>query len=84
LEAKKSPVPIQEQSRPAKGEEMSAPRPRWTPEEDVLLRSMGAAGESAAAIAALLKRIAPGVRKRAQFLKINLARSQPGPKPKRK
>jgi hypothetical protein len=54
------------------------------PEEDVLIRSMGAAGESAAAIAALLKRIAPGVRKRAQFLKINLARSQTGPKPKRK
>ena len=41
LEAKKSPVPIQEQSRPAKGEEMSAPWPRWTPEEDGLLRSMG-------------------------------------------
>jgi hypothetical protein len=34
LEAKISPVPIQEQSRPAKGEEMSAPWPRWTPEED--------------------------------------------------
>jgi len=81
LEAKKSPVPIQEQSRPVEGEEMSAPRPRWTPEEDDLIRSMGTAG-SAAAIAALLKRIAPGVRKRAQFLKINLARSQPGPKPK--
>ena len=82
LEAKKSPVPVQEQSRPAEGEEMSALRPRWTPEEDVLIRSMGAAGESAAAIADLLKRIAPGVRKRARFLKINLVRSQPGPKSK--
>ena len=66
LEAKKSPVPIQEQSRPADGEEMSALRPRWTPEEDVLIRSMGAAGESAAAIAELLKRIAPGVRRRSE------------------
>ena len=30
---------------------MSAPGPPWTPEEDGLLRSMGAAGESATAIA---------------------------------
>jgi DNA-binding MarR family transcriptional regulator len=61
LEAKKSSVPIQEQSRPAEGEEMSVPRTRWTPEEDELIRSMGTAGESAAAIAALLtRRIAPG------------------------
>ena len=35
---------------------MSAPGPPWTPEEDGLLRSMGAAGESAAAISALIKR----------------------------
>jgi hypothetical protein len=39
---------------------MSAPAPLWTPEEDGLLRSMGAAGESATAIAALLKRKAAG------------------------
>ncbi|MDX6456301.1 MAG: hypothetical protein QOD48_2408 [Gaiellaceae bacterium] len=63
---------------------MSAPRPPWTPYEDGLLRSMGAAGESAAAIATLLKRSAPGVRKRAHLLKIKLARSPPGPKPKGK
>jgi len=31
------------------------PRHAWTPEEDGLLRSMGAAGESATAIATLLK-----------------------------
>jgi len=73
LEAKKSPVPIQEQSRPAKGEEMSAPGPPWTPEEDGLLRSMGAAGESATAIATLLKRKAAGVHQRAHLLEIKLA-----------
>jgi hypothetical protein len=61
---------------------MTAPGRPWTPEEDGLLRSTGAAGESATAIAMLLKRIAPAVRKRAKVLKINLARSQPGPKPK--
>jgi hypothetical protein len=44
---------------------------------------MGTAGESAAAIA-LLKRIAPGVRKRAHVLNITLARSPPGPKTKGK
>ena len=38
---------------------MSAPGPPWTPEEDGLLRSMGAAGESAAAISTLLKRTPP-------------------------
>jgi hypothetical protein len=43
---------------------------------------MGVAGESAVAIATLLKRSAPGVRKRAHLLKIKLARSQPAPKPK--
>jgi len=65
---------------------MSAPSynmgPRWTPEEDRLLRSMGAAGESVAAITKPLKRSAGSVRKRARILKIKLARSQPGPKPK--
>jgi probable addiction module antidote protein len=56
----------------------------WTPEEDGLLRSMGAAGESATAIATLLKRTAARVHQRAHLLKIKLARSPPGPKPKRK
>jgi len=40
---------------------------------------MGAAGESAAAIATLLKRSPDAVRKRARLLKIKLARSPPGP-----
>ena len=66
------------------GEEMTIPGPPWTPEEDGLLRSMGAAGESATAIATLLKRTAPGVRMRAHLLKIKLARSPPGPKAKAK
>jgi hypothetical protein len=56
----------------------------WTPEEEGLLRSMGAAGESAAAIARRLKRTVSGVRKRAHLLKIKLARSPPGPKTKGK
>jgi len=80
LEAKKSPVPIQEQSRRAEGGEMRAPRPPWTPEEDGLLRSMGAAGESATAIATLLKRKAAAVQQHARILEIKLARSPPGPK----
>ena len=83
LEAKKSPVPIQEQSRRAEGGEMRAPRPPWTPEEDGLLRSMGAAGESATAIATLLKRKAAAVQQHARLLEIKLARSPPGPKPSR-
>jgi hypothetical protein len=41
---------------------MSAPASPWTPEEDVLLRSIGAAGESVAAIAMLLKRSPHAVR----------------------
>jgi hypothetical protein len=45
---------------------------------------MVAAGESATAIATLLKRTAAGVRKRAHLLKIKLARSPPGPKSKGK
>jgi hypothetical protein len=60
---------------------MTAPTPPWTPEEEGLLRSMAAAGESAAAISTLLKRAPHAVRKRAKVLKINLARSLPGPKP---
>ena len=40
----------------AEGDEMSAPGPPWTPEEDALLRSMGTAGESATAISTLLNR----------------------------
>jgi hypothetical protein len=50
--------------------------PRWTPEEDGLLRSMAAVGESTAAIATLLKRTPDAVRSRAHLLKIKLARSQ--------
>jgi predicted transcriptional regulator len=52
----------------------------WTPEEDRLLRSMAAAGESAAAIGMLLKRTASSVRNRARLLKIKTVRSRPGPK----
>jgi hypothetical protein len=63
---------------------MTAPGPPWTPEEDGLLQSIGAAGESAAAIATLLKRSPHAVRKRAHSLKIRLARSPPGPKAKGK
>src|SRR6267378_1294446 len=62
----------------AEGEEMSAPEFPWTPEEDGLLRSMGAAGESTAAIATLLKRTPDAVRQRARLLEIKLARSPPG------
>jgi hypothetical protein len=54
----------------------------WTPEKDGLLRSLAAAGESAVAIATLLKRSHHAVRKRADLLEIKLARSLPGPKPK--
>ncbi len=63
---------------------MSAPGSPWTPEKDGLLRSMGAAGESAAAIATLLKHSPHAVRKRAHLLKIKLARSQPALKAKGK
>ena len=62
---------------------MTAPGPPWTPEKDGLLRSMGAAGESAA-IATLLKHSPHAVRKRAHLLKIKLARSPPGLKAKGK
>ncbi len=62
----------------AQGAEMTAPGPAWTSEEDGLLRSMGAAGESTTAIATLLKRTPDAVRKRAHSLKIKLARSPPG------
>ena len=63
---------------------MIAPRHTWTPEEDRLLRSMGAAGESTAAIATLLKCTPEAVRRRARLLKIKLARSPPGRKAKGK
>jgi hypothetical protein len=63
---------------------MTAPGPPWTPEKDGMLRSMGAAGESAAAIATLLNRTPHAVRKRAHSLEIKLARSPPGPKAKGK
>jgi DNA-binding NarL/FixJ family response regulator len=68
----------------AEGKEMSAPGSPWTPEEDGLLRSIGAAGESVVAIAKRLKRSSEAVRKRAHKLKIKLARSPPGRKAKRK
>ena len=61
---------------------MSTPRHAWTPEEDGLLRSMGAAGESTTAIATLLKHTPGAVRRRAHLLKIKLARSPPGLKAK--
>ncbi len=61
---------------------MSAPGPAWSAEEEELLRSLAAAGESAAAISTLLKRSHHAVRKRAHLLEIKLARSPPGPKPK--
>ena len=63
---------------------MSAPEFLWTPEKDGLLRSMGAAGESTAAIATLLKCTPEAVRRRARLLKIKLARSPPGRKAKGK
>jgi hypothetical protein len=66
------------------GEEMTVAGSPWTPEEDGLLRSMGAAGESATAIATLLKRTAAVVHHRAHLLEIKLARSPPGPKTKGK
>jgi hypothetical protein len=53
---------------------MSAPEFPWTPEKDGLLRSMGAAGESTAAIATLLKRTPDAVRRRARS-PITMARS---------
>jgi hypothetical protein len=63
---------------------MTAPTPPWTLEEEGLLRSMAAAGESVAAISTLLKRSPHAARSRARVLKIKLARSQPGRKPKGK
>jgi hypothetical protein len=56
----------------------------WTPEEDDLLRSMAAAGESVHAITKPLKRTAGSVRKRAHTLKIKLAHFPPGRKAKGK
>jgi hypothetical protein len=58
--------------------------PRWTPEEDGLLRSMAAAGESTAVIAKPLKRSADSVRTRARKLKIKLAHFPSGPKARTK
>jgi hypothetical protein len=63
---------------------MRTPRHAWTPKEDGLLRSMGAAGESTTAIATLVMHTPDAVRKRAHLLKIKLARSQPGLKAKGK
>ena len=55
----------------------------WTPEEDSLLRSMAAAGESVAAIMKPLKRSKGSIRNRARILKIKLASVPAGPKAKR-
>ena len=55
----------------------------WTPEEDGLLRSMAAAGESVAAIMKPLKRSKGSIRNRARILKIKLASVPAGPKAKR-
>jgi hypothetical protein len=63
---------------------MTAPTPPWTPEEEGLLRSMAAAGESASAISTLLNRAPHAVRRQAHLLNITLARSPPGPKTKGK
>jgi hypothetical protein len=63
---------------------MSAPGPAWSAEEQELLQSLAAAGESAAAIATLLNRAPHAVRKRAHVLNIRLVRSLPGPKTKGK
>jgi hypothetical protein len=57
---------------------MTVPGLPWTPEEDGLLQSLAAAGESAAAIAKRLKRSSEAVRKRAHKLEIRLASSQKG------
>jgi hypothetical protein len=46
---------------------MTAPGPAWSAEEEELLRSLAAAGESAVAIATLLKRSHHAVRKRADL-----------------
>ena len=56
----------------------------WTPEEDGLLRSMAAAGESVAAIMKLLKRTEAAIRNRARILKIRLASVPLGRKVKTK
>jgi hypothetical protein len=56
----------------------------WTPEEDGLLRSMAAAGESVRAIAKPLKRTEPSVRNRARILQIKFAHVPSGRRPKAK
>jgi hypothetical protein len=56
---------------------MSAPEFPWTSEKDGLLRSMGAAGESTAAIATLLKRTPDAVRKRTDIPLLNAETSLP-------
>ncbi len=63
---------------------MNAPGAAWSAEEEELLRSLAAAGESATAISTLLKRSHHAVRKRAHLLEIKLARSPPGLKAKGK
>ena len=63
---------------------MTAPGLAWSAEEEELLRSLAAAGDSAVAIATLLKCTPEAVRRRARLLKIKLARSPPGLKAKGK
>lgn len=55
----------------------------WTPEEDDLLRTMAADGQSVAAIMKPLKRSKGSIRNRARILKIKLASVPAGPKAKR-
>ena len=61
---------------------MSAPGPAWTPEDEGLLRSMGAAGEKRRRDCGSAEALPHAVRKRAHVLNITLARSLPGPKTK--
>ena len=56
----------------------------WTPEEDGLLRSMAAAGESVAAITKPLKRTAGSVRKRIRILKSSWPLSRQGRRQRRR
>jgi hypothetical protein len=56
----------------------------WIPEEDNLLRSMAAAGESVRAMTEPLNRTADSVRKRARVIKIKLAHFPPRMNPEAK
>jgi hypothetical protein len=58
-----------------------APEP-WTAEDEVRLRTLAAAGRSAATIAERLKRTEAAIRYKARALNINLARVTNGRKAK--